>query len=102
MNGKTHTTDRLAQVRLGSLLAGVVGGLLCLLGWYFFPNEFYPAYLVAFLFWLGIAIGGMAIVMIHHLTGGGWGLPIRRILEASFATLVLMAVLFLPLIPGLS
>ena len=39
--------------------------------------------------------------MLHHLTGGGWGFVIRRILEAAFGTLPLLALLFLPLLFGL-
>ena len=46
--------------------------------------------------WLGIALGSMAIVMIRHLTGGGWGTVIRRILGAAMRTLPVMFVLFIP------
>ena len=38
--------------------------------------------------------------MLQHLTGGGWGLVIRRILEASTRTLPLVVVLFIPIIIG--
>jgi len=40
----------------------------------------------------------MAIVMIRHLTGGGWGMVIRRILGAAMRTLPLLSVLFIPII----
>jgi hypothetical protein len=80
-----------------SLLCGVVGSALCVAGWAWFPAAFYPAYLAALLFWLGIALGCQAVVMLHHLTGGGWGLPIRRLQEATFANFLLLAILFLPL-----
>ena len=40
--------------------------------------------------------------MLHHLTGGWWGLPIRRILEAGSRTIRLMAVLFIPVLLGIS
>ena len=39
--------------------------------------------------------------MVYHLTGGGWGVAIRRLLEAGAGTLPFMAVLFLPLVFGL-
>src|SRR6201988_1953525 len=62
------------------------------------PDEFYRAYLLGFMCWLGVALGSMAIVMIRHLTGGGWGMVIRRILGAAMRTLPLLAVLFIPII----
>jgi uncharacterized membrane protein len=39
--------------------------------------------------------------MLHHLSGGGWGMMIRRLLEAATRTLPVVAVLFLPLMLGL-
>jgi hypothetical protein len=62
------------------------------------PDEFYRAYLLGFMCWLGVALGSMAIVMIRHLTGGGWGTVIRRILGAAMRTLPLLAILFIPMI----
>jgi hypothetical protein len=40
----------------------------------------------------------MAILMIRHLTGGGWGMVIRRILGAAMRTLPLLALLFVPIL----
>ncbi len=65
------------------------------------PSEFYRAYLLGFMCWLGVALGSMAILMIRHLTGGGWGTVIRRILGAAMRTLPLLAVLFIPVILGI-
>jgi hypothetical protein len=56
------------------------------------------SYLAAYVFWVGIALGSLAIVMLHYLTGGFWGFLIRRPLEASMMTLPLMGLLFLPLL----
>src|SRR5229473_153380 len=65
------------------------------------PGEFYRAYLLGFMCWLGLALGSMAILMIRHLTGGGWGTVIRRILGAAMRTLPLLALLFIPIILGM-
>jgi hypothetical protein len=51
--------------------------------------------------WLGVALGSMAILMIRHLTGGGWGMVIRRILGAAMRTVPLLALLFIPVILGM-
>jgi hypothetical protein len=65
-------------------------------------KQFFTSYLFSYLFWLGLALGCFTITMIHHLTGGRWGHPIRRFLEAGFSTLPLMALLFVPILFGLS
>ena len=53
------------------------------------------------MFWLGIPLGCLGIVMIHHLVGGTWGFVIQRSLESAIRTFPIMAVLFLPLLFGL-
>jgi hypothetical protein len=65
-------------------------------------QQFFRSYLVAYIYWVSIPLGCLAILMLHHLTGGWWGLPIRRILEAGSRTLPLMAVLFIPILIGMS
>jgi hypothetical protein len=58
---------------------------------------FMRGYLISYMDWLGVCLGSMVILMIRHLTGGGWGMVIRRILGAAMRTLPLMAALFVPL-----
>jgi len=60
-------------------------------------DQFFRAYLLGFMFWLGISLGSMAFLMIQHLTGGKWGMVIRRQLEAAMKVLPLMAALFIPI-----
>ena len=72
------------------------------IGWMFRPQHFFRAYLVAFNFWLGIALGCMVLLMLQYLTGGAWGLLLRRILEAASRTLLPLFVLSLPLTAGLA
>jgi hypothetical protein len=64
------------------------------------PVQFYRSYLVAWLFWLGLALGSLAILMINHITGGAWGAAIRRLLESAARTMPLLALLFLPIALG--
>ena len=64
------------------------------------PQAFFQAYLIGWTFWTGIAVGSLALLMLQHLTGGGWGLVIRRVLEAATRSLPIMAILFLPIILG--
>ena len=84
-----------------SLIVGVVFGLIALILAFLRPEQFFRAYLLGFMCWLGVSLGSMAILMIRHLTGGGWGMVIRRILGAAMRTLPLLALLFIPIILGI-
>jgi hypothetical protein len=90
--------DRLAR---RSFVVGVVALVLCGLGAVHSPTQFYRSYLLAFIFWTGIALGCTAILMLHHLVGGRWGFAIRRLLESGTRTFRLMALLAIPLLFGL-
>jgi hypothetical protein len=81
-----------------SLIVGIVFAIGAIILAFVRPDEFYRAYLLGFMCWLGVSLGSMAIVMIRHLTGGGWGMVIRRILGAAMRTLPGLAVLFIPMI----
>lgn len=83
-----------------ALIVGVAGVAVCLLGGLFDWDQFFRSYLVAYLFWIGIALGCFAILMLQHMSGGAWGLVIRRLLESATRTFPLLALLFLPIAFG--
>ncbi len=83
------------------LIVGVIFAVISLVLAFVRPNEFFRAYLLGYMDWLGVTLGSMAILMIRHLTGGGWGMVIRRILGAAMRCLPLMALLFVPILFGL-
>jgi hypothetical protein len=91
----------LDRLRQRSLAVGGIGLAAALAGFAVSPPAFFRSWLVAFLFWVGVAIGCQSILMIQHLTGGLWGLTIRRILEAGSRTLFFAALFFVPLALGL-
>lgn len=64
------------------------------------PRRFFEAYLLAYFFWIGLPLGSLALVMLHHLTGGRWGRPARWLLEAAAGTMPLAALGALPLLVG--
>jgi hypothetical protein len=80
--------------------AGAIGLALCALGWMVAADDCFRSYLWAMCFFVGIALGSLVLVMLQFLTGGVWGLVIRRILEAATRTLPVLALLFLPMIAG--
>src|SRR5207245_3120302 len=53
------------------------------------------------LFVLGIALGCLALGMVHQLSGGAWGLVIRRPIGAATRTLPVLTLLFVPILFGL-
>jgi hypothetical protein len=90
-----------SQPRTLALRMGAAGLVLSVLGWITNPEQFYRSYLLGYLFWFGIALGALPLNMLQHMTGGAWGLAIRRLLEAATRTLPLMAVLFVPIVLGM-
>ena len=87
--------------RLGTI-AAIVGVVLAGVGFALSGlDRFYQAYLVGYTFWLGVALGSMALLMVQHLSGGAWGVVIRRPLEAATSTIPAMAVLFVPIALGM-
>ena len=102
MNGRVAIAEphALERFQRPALFVGIAALAACAVGGFFAPAQFFHSYLFAFLFWAGIALGCMAVAMLHHITGGAWGLPIRRPLESGTRTLPLMALLFLPIVAG--
>jgi hypothetical protein len=96
--GADHVLQRARQP---ALIAGAVGVIGCLIGGLVSREQFFHSYLIAYLFWLGIALGCLAVLMIQYVTGGMWGAVVRRVLESATRTLPLLVVLFLPLTLGL-
>lgn len=60
-------------------------------------SQFFQSYLIAYMFWLGITLGSLGLLMVQYLSGGAWGLVARRVFEAGTRTLPLMAILFIPI-----
>src|ERR1700733_8994612 len=100
---KMSKTDLMAppvaqSIQTQALFVGLVGSVASIAGAFLSPESFYSAYLSGYMFWLGLSLGCMAILMLYHMVGGGWGTVIRRILEAGMMTVPLMFVLFLPIL----
>ena len=84
------------------LIVGSIAGVLTIAGFFFDPHNFFRSYLSAFLFVFGLSLGALANLMLHAVTGGRWGLPLRRPLMAAARTTPLGLFLFIPIVFGLS
>jgi hypothetical protein len=80
---------------------GVIGLGGCVIGWILNPRDFFVSYLFGEFFFVGLSLGSLGLLMIHHLTGGYWGYAVRRFLEAATGNLTLLALLFVPIFFGL-
>jgi hypothetical protein len=102
MNGQDYKApESVDRVRQRALIAGVIGVVICVIGAIKSPGQFFPSYLLAFMFVLGLSLGSLGLLMLQHLTGGDWGIMIRRPLESATRSLVVVAVLFIPILFGM-
>src|SRR5919109_1141936 len=93
-----HSWNRIPMV--GAVVA-LLGAAACAILGAANPKQFFFSWLVSFPFFLSLALGGLFFVLIQYATQGGWGIVVRRIGETVFATVPMMAVLFVPLLFGL-
>src|SRR5712671_267398 len=102
-----HTTagqdiPELADYQRRFFLTGAAGSVVSLIGYFFNPTQFFQSYLMAYMFVLGLTLGSLALGMVHQLSGGAWGVVIRRLVGAASRVLPVLTVLFLPIVLGMS
>jgi hypothetical protein len=108
----THTSDTLAATEMAAptavdriqrraLLVGVVFSAASIIGLFLEREQFLRSYLLAYMFWLGLSMGSLALLLMQYLTKGNWGFLIRRQIEAATRLLPMMAALFIPIALGM-
>lgn len=93
--------DDLGRVQRIALIVGGVAFVVFIIGALFGAAQFFRSYLVAYIFWTGIAVGCLALAMLNHLVRGRWRVVTAPFFESGSRTLPLMALLFLPFIAGM-
>jgi len=63
-------------------------------------KQFYFSYLVAYIYFLSIALGAMFFVLSHYCAKAGWNVVVRRIAENIMGTMPLFVLLFIPIVFG--
>jgi hypothetical protein len=91
----------LARHQRQLLTAGGIGAAVSLAGLFWNPSQFFQSYLMGYMFVLGIALGCLALGMVHQLSGGAWGVVIRRPIGAATRTMPILTLLFLPIAAGM-
>lgn len=86
--------DRWQNIALG------IGGIFTLIwafGCFIDTENALRGWLLGYIFWAGIGFGGLGILLLQYLTGGAWGVVIRRVVEACSRTVPILAILFIPI-----
>jgi len=99
----TELRSDLKQWRTRATIVGIAGAVLSAIGFFLAgPNQFYHSYLWSYFFVVALSLGPMAWLMLQYLTGGAWGVVIRRPCEAAARCMPLTAVMFLPILVGIN
>ena len=101
MNSTAHEHPNYSGIQTKALIVGVLFAVATVVLAVFNWPQFVHAYLISYILWFGLGLGSLALLMVHHLTAGGWGFLTQRLLEASSRTLPLLALLFLPILLGM-
>jgi hypothetical protein len=96
-----QTVTGIARWQMPSLVIGILGLLAAFAGCVFSPDAAFRAYLSSYLFWFQIVAGALGILCLQYVTGGEWGILLRRPLGAAARTMIWMALLFVPIVLGL-
>jgi hypothetical protein len=98
MMPRESVNTQIGQWQRNSLLVGIAGVLLVITGFLLDREQALRSYLFAYLYWIGMGLGSMGILLLHHTVGGKWGMVIRRMCEAGCRTLPYMAILLIPVL----
>jgi hypothetical protein len=97
---KTYRLSGISNPGRIPLIIGIIALILGLIGYFLDSKQFFHSYLVAFIFWCTIGLGGLFFVMIHYLTNATWSVVVRRIAENIMAVLPIMAIFAVPILFG--
>lgn len=91
-----HSGKALGRLTGIGVVVGVIGlgASLALAGG---TKQFYFSWLVAYMYFLSIALGALFFVLVHTVTRAAWGVTLRRVVENVMATLPVFALLFIPI-----
>lgn len=94
--------ESVSRVQRAGWFVGAVALIAAIFGAITSPDKFYQSYLMAYLLVLGLTLGSLGLLMLQHLTGGNWGIIIRRPLEAAAQNIWLVFLMFVPVVLGMN
>jgi hypothetical protein len=103
MNAQEYMApESVSRVQRAGWFVGAVALIAAIFGAITSPDKFYQSYLMAYLLVLGLTVGSLGLLMLQHLTGGNWGIIIRRPLEAAAQNIWLVFLMFGPVVLGMN
>jgi len=90
----------IARFQLPALIVGILGFAVTIFGWVSSSEAALRAYLSSYLFWFQIVAGALGILCLQYITGGEWGILLRRPLGAAARTMIVMLILGIPVAVG--
>ncbi|MGB7844294.1 MAG: hypothetical protein WBL63_01670 [Candidatus Acidiferrum sp.] len=103
MNAQDYQApESVSRVQRGGWMVGGVALLVAMIGAFTSPDKFFQSYLFSYLLVLGLTLGSLGLLMMQHLTGGNWGIIIRRPLEAAARNIWLVMLMFVPVVLGMN
>jgi hypothetical protein len=97
----TDLANDIKSWRTRAAAVGVIGLAATAFGYFVSQEQFFRSYLWSYVFVVGLTVGTLAWLMVQYLSGGAWGVVIRRICEASVKNFPLLLVLFIPVALGI-
>jgi hypothetical protein len=98
---KTYLLTEKHKFGQWALVTGIIALAISIFGTIIDHSQFFHSYLVAFLFWTSIALGGLFFTMLNHVTNARWSIVLRRLMETAMIVLPILALFFIPLLFGL-
>ncbi len=101
LDSKTYLLNDPGKLGKLALVMGIAGLAASALGFMQNKGQFYHSYLVAFFFWMSIALGALFFNFLHHLTRANWSTVLRKMTESMMSVIPDMRMLFLPVLRGI-
>ena len=89
------------RIELGAIVIALLGAAGCVAGAMLDPHAFFRAWLCSYLFWLGVPLAGVTLILVHDLSGGAWMTAARGPLTAAALTMPLASLAGIPAFIGL-
>jgi len=96
-NNISLTIENDSKMSQKLILMSFIGILLSIVG-YYVDDRFFHSYLVCYLFFITLSLGGLFFVLAHHMFGADWSVVLRRIAENLMLLVPLMLFLSIPIL----
>lgn len=81
-----------------AMAVGALGAIGTIIAFIVNPTEAFHSYLIGFMLCMGLTLGPLGFIFVWYMTGGRWGLPMRRIWEAATRNIWYCAALWIPIV----